>query len=201
MKQLLSILCLASVQWSFFLTGATHAGQAEPREVESEEYAVYNALIEARYIHDETRIIVINEETGTFYYDDQKQLLKELEYIRKKLPVVTEDLTNDFKAKNNRHYSLKNNFKLTIPSVLVTKQAMDAIFKDTTKGWLDFYSRYPHSQGNLTLSRVAFNTKRDRALVYTGNQSDWLAGTGFYLYLEKAGGIWVIKNEQMTWIS
>lgn len=40
-----------------------------------------------------------------------------------------------------------------------------------------------------------------KALVYVGNQYHWLAGTGYYYFLEKVDGAWQIINELMIWIS
>jgi Family of unknown function (DUF6508) len=45
-------------------------------------------------------------------------------------------------------------------------------------GWSRFRERFPNSSGIVTLSRVIFDSGQNHALVYVGNQKDWLSGSG-----------------------
>jgi len=63
---LLLIVFISSLAYSKFTRKAPNTVVIAPeinREVE--EYAVYNALIEARYVTDKTKLIVINDHTGS----------------------------------------------------------------------------------------------------------------------------------------
>lgn len=78
---------------------------------------------------------------------------------------------------------------------------VNEIFSDPNAGWDFFYKKYPDSQGITTLSRVGFNIDKTKALVYFGTQSDGLAGTGYYVILQKEINRWKIVKKQMLWIS
>jgi hypothetical protein len=47
----------------------------------------------------------------------------------------------------------------------------------------------------LSLSRVGFNKKHDKALVVLGSQYGWTGGDGFYYLLVKKRDGWKIKKK------
>jgi hypothetical protein len=59
---------------------------------------------------------------------------------------------------------------------------------------------YGESVGAFTFSRVGFNFKRTRAVVYVQNLCG-LCGEGFYALLEKYNGKWAVISKAGTWIS
>lgn len=124
---------------------------------------------------------------------------KTLDYIKKQMPNIAPDTLENFKAINKQEYTLKDSFT-GYHCVLVSDSEIEDIFT-TENGWNEFYKRYPNSQGEITLSRVGFNRQMNQALLYTGNQSYWLAGAGYYVLLQKINGHWYIQEKLLTWIS
>jgi hypothetical protein len=148
---------------------------ASPETNEAEEYAVYSSLIESWYVNNNTRLIVIEDDSepgtsGEVLDDSLKPLLEEL-------PDVTEELIDAFKTRNRQHVPLKPLLSLSVPYVLIGNKEMDAIFHRDRDGWHEFYKRYANSPGTITLSRVGFNRELNGALVYIGHQSHWRAGS------------------------
>ena len=176
----------------------TPAAVTPPHLTEANEYAVYSALIQSLYL-DKARLeqVVINDVTAIDHTDN---LSETLSYVSHNLPVLPDDVVADFVARNKQPQVLKPLFNLPVKLVFINKTEADEIFKDN-RGWDNFYARYPDSQGMMTLSRVGFNPQVDMALVYVGNQSDWLAGAGYYVVLKKESGNWVVQGQLMTWIS
>lgn len=70
-------------------------------------------------------------------------------------------------------------------------------------GWAMFYEKYPDSPGIIKLSRVGFSRDGSVAIVYMGNQSQWLAGSGGLVAFEKKDGQWRILhfNSGRRWVS
>jgi len=167
-----------------------------PIDLEAEEYAVYSALIESQYIQSGIDQIVIQNQTATGLGDRAEVS----DYVKQNLPELSSEMIADFGSKNQQPRSFQDRFRLTVKCVLVSSDDVKQIFQNG-KGWDTFYAKYPHSQGLMTLSRVGFNAKLDKAIVYVGNQSHWLAGAGYFVMLTKANGTWAIQNEIMVWIS
>jgi hypothetical protein len=143
-------------------------------------------------------MIVIDDETSLAA--GGPTLSETLEFVQKELSGLTDEVVRDFTARNQQAYPLEPLLTLGVEHVLLSQQESDTIFKNQD-AWDIFYRKFPNSQGRMSLSRVGFNSKRDIALVYVGNQSHWLAGAGYYVLLEKVDGQWVVKDETMTWIS
>jgi len=94
------------------------------------------------------------------------------------------------------------NYSIKLNSVylLISETETGKIFSGED-GWNRFYKEYRGAQGIMMLSRVGFDRNKNEALVYIGNQSDWLAGVGYYVLLRKESGKWVVKDQLMAWIS
>ena len=74
-------------------------------------------------------------------------------------------------------------------------------FKKDGGGWKKWYKENPKAHGSTTVSLPIYDQKAGLVLVYTGTQSDWLAGTGWViLYRYKNGELKEI-NKVMMWIS
>lgn len=174
----------------------------EEPPIAEEEYAVYGALIDAMYVDaiEGVELVVISDHTVTGDYPGGS-LDSTLEHVRGKLQQKLEPKTiDDFRLKNKQTYKLSRKVPLKVKYILLSKEEHEGIFEEGG-GWKQFYATYPKSQGVMTLSRVGFNTETDQALVYVGNQSHYLAGTGYYVLLAKEDGVWVVQDQVMAWIS
>lgn len=113
---------------------------------------------------------------------------------------LSKETLDNFLMNNDITYPLYKSFNLKVNYIFINKQELRDLFKNHN-GWDEFYKKYPDSQGILTLSKVGFNKKLNQSLIYYGNQSNWLAGTGYLVFLTKKNNIWKIKKEIMIWIS
>jgi hypothetical protein len=111
------------------------------------------------------------------------------------------ELIDDFNAKNAKSHELSSRFTFTGLVVLLSQDEWTSMFN--AGGWEELYRRYPGARGILTLSRVGFNAKRDRAFLYAGSASGPRSGAGYFVLLEKskASGTWYIVKHIPLWIS
>jgi len=165
-----------------------------------EEYAVYDAMIESIFLPSGYEMIVMVDHTAADISAGPASQ-QDVDYLRENMePILEPETLADFVAMNDRSYLIENHFSLDVPVVLLDNEAMEEFFA-AEDGWERFYDQYPNSQGVITLSRVGFNTNNEQALVYVGNQADFLAGQGDYVLLTKEGGEWKIEKTVLAWIS
>jgi len=164
--------------------------------VNLEEYLVYSAFIETRYPQKDFSRIVIQENTVS------KSLRSyiDADLLKKKLPELEEKIIKDFQDKDNQICHFDRRFVLDVDYTLLTNKERGEIFA-FPDGWEIFYNNYPGANGIMEFSRVGFNSQRTKALIYQGNQSNWLAGMGQYILLLKKDGRWEIEKEVPAWIS
>lgn len=177
---------------------ATPPTSTAPPDLAGAEYAVYSALIEAMYTTDKLSMIVVEDHTGLGVTSNDPQ---QFDYLRKSLPEVDQTLLDDFRSRNAQSEPLADQFTLKTQVVLIGQDEVTRLFGQGGGAWDEFYQKYPNSQGLMTLSKAGFNAAGDKALVYIGNQSHFLAGTGYAVVLAKKNGAWTILNQVMLWIS
>jgi hypothetical protein len=120
---------------------------------------------------------------------------------------IPEDLIKDFCDKNAKPQAVWPELALHIKVELVSGAELNAIFSATRPqkpdGWDKFYAKYPKSPGVITISRVGFSRKGDRAMFYMGSQSHWLAGSGRIHIFRKQHGKWVEEPYSFgpSWVS
>ncbi len=166
---------------------------------EAEEYAVYSAIIQTRYIDiRKPALIVITDQTGLPYFSGE--LSEQLNFIHQALPDLTDEVSADFAAQNKQSRPLKPLFTISVEDVFISKEEIQTTFKKQG-GWDIFYAKYPNSQGHLHLSGVGFNPQMDMALVYVGNMRYTLAGEGYYALLKKVNGQWTVQDKTTVWES
>ena len=176
----------------------------EPFVITSEaEYAVYRAVIEEIYIHDERKLIVIKNQTsfnpnyiiGAFESPD--------------ILSVSAETLDSFQKRNQQPQAIDcKQLALSVPCKVLDKKALDEIFTDEDEqstaisdNWDRFYEEYSGAGGIAEVSKVGFNTEGNEALIYVGRQVYDLAGAGFHVLLVRKDGTWIIHSKEMTWIS
>ncbi|MBU7024860.1 MAG: hypothetical protein HXS40_11915 [Theionarchaea archaeon] len=188
------LLFIAAILLVIYVIAPSLKGFNTPvlRASETEEYAVYNAVIKDMSLG---RFFVIRDHTspGLFKYMGEP-------CFRCRFPLVEEVTAEDFVSKNEQSYPLKNRFDVGALVVLISDEEVRGIFQGTF-GWLEFYVRYPFSHGLTELSRVGFNAGMDQALVYVGNTEGGLSGEGYYVLLIKEEGRWIVQDKTLVWVS
>jgi hypothetical protein len=213
-------LTITIAQWNASLPKVMAHAQADTASViEAEEYAVYSALInqrhtkpnakrmftlqgvlvKERHVIDEVRLVII--ESNTRHSFDYKAM--NYENLRRTLSEKTsqavEETFRDFTTKNQRPYTLSNNFHPKVKTEVISEQERQSYFVNNTGRMDAFFARYPGSQGTLAFSRVGFSPSKDKALVYVAAQQDfdaelrplWTWDTYFALLTREKGG-WMI---------
>ena len=175
---------------------------------EAEEYAVYDSILGPADIN--RSLVVINENTTTgcphcsavlFFGVNRSSLLRDM-------PSLDMKTLDDFEAKNDGIYQLKNLFKYKGRYAIVNDSELLEIFtiNQTKEYWNDwdeyYFEKCPHSPGIRYFSRVGFNSNMDQALVQDGFTLPYiLAGTGQLVLLEKINGSWNVTDSMMVWIT
>ena len=163
--------------------------------VSAEEYDIYSSIIKQIYLKPETKMAMIEERT--FRYDfgvENDEPWRE----KKKGVVIEESAIEDYETKNSQPWLLnKASFKLPVKTNLITDLDLKAIFHGNwgELQWINYYRRFPDSDGFVMLSRIGFNTERTQGLMYIGSRCGPRCGDIHFLLLEKANGVWVIKKE------
>jgi hypothetical protein len=162
------------------------AAASQSDTVSADEYAVYSALINAKYIKSWTELAVIQTRT---HFD----------LMGRDAP---KEFADSLTAKNLNTYTLERRFDIRVKYVLLDEKQLDELFRaDLEKGWDNYWKQCPHATGLLTLSRVAFNAKGDEALLNASEVCGPLCGYGYLFRLKKDKGGWKFVDEQFLWIS
>ena len=139
-------------------------------ELDEEEYAVYSALLNEKYIEGRTNFLIVVDQTVAKPF-----LAKELERddLRQMLSPVSPLTVAAFKGKNKGARALKGALNLKVRYILLGNGEWGEFFGgDVIRGWEEFYRRNPGATGYIRLSRVGINPNGDEALVYV----EWAAG-------------------------
>jgi len=162
-----------------------------------EEYAVYNALLEAEFKGDNINQILIIDHTRA---NKTEILEQELAAFHKHTPLAPE-LVASFKERNQQPYQLKPILDFGVEYQLLTQEEVDEFRPlDEASGWKLLKEKYPNSYGFVYLSRVGFNADFSQALVYieSFHYKQPIKG-GYYLMIKKEGR-WVIESG-LEWIT
>ena len=168
-----------------------------PNQTNQEEQSVYAFLLSKMYQH-KGYVIMADTATSLSGVDNTAQTL---DYVLQNLHNVDSQTLDSFRSRNATAQVLRPDMQLGGPYTLLSQSARDQIFGKNQSGWDIFYYRFPQAPGITTFSRVGFNGNLDQALVYMGTQSNWLAGSGYYILLKKSNGTWSIDQQVMIWIS
>ncbi len=177
-----------------------------------EEYAVYSAFINQKYLQPGRRsgfslqgkivegfgpkrikeVVILPQTLPTLDYYISQNALRGL------LPLVAEPAFNDYLTNNDRSYPLARNFNLKVPYSLFTNDdgnAASSMVNDARTWPGTFVSRHPNALGYLSLSRVGFNSDYNVAVVGFA-QTDVNARPQL---TRMWGGLVLLRKESGTW--
>ncbi len=167
------------------------------------EYEVYSSvissIISSEFSHMSVNKIVINQLTSnhTICYNSYYDCFQNFNnYSLKNISM----LIDDYKNMNVMAYKLENKFSIPQTVILISRGELNKIFQNET-GWDAFYERYPNSSGIISISRVGFNSNKTQAILGFGYQAGWVWGKGYRIFLTKEEGKWIVKEQDMLWIS
>jgi hypothetical protein len=167
------------------------------QQINTEEQAVYAALLQNMY---SAAWYVIMDTTATSPVG-VGDTASTLDRIVQDLPSIDQETVDSFRSRNDAAYPVLPTMELGSGYALLSQAEMSQIFSQNRDGWQVFYEQYPDAPGITSLSRVGFNMSLDQALVYVGTISHYLAGSGYFVLLNKVNGLWIVDQQVMTWIS
>jgi hypothetical protein len=168
---------------------------------ETEEYAVYSALLEKLFVKDDVKLLVIQKQTisSVDNYFIRSIVEERIPSMKKLFPSVSEDAFHDFRSKNQQSSNLNSEFALPVKYVVTDK------FKpknDEDVAWIDsFFEKFTDARGMIRLSKVGFNKDRTEAFVFVEFVCFALCGGGNNVLLEKDSSRWKIKEQFEGWKS
>jgi hypothetical protein len=108
-----------------------------------------------------------------------------------KIPI---DLIRDYCEKNKKAQAvwpeLSSRLYIKLISLAELRSLFSAPIDQKPDGWDRFYVKFPKSPGFMTLSRVGFNQKKDKAMFYFSSRS-WGMGSGRIHIFRKQDGKWI----------
>jgi hypothetical protein len=175
---------------------------------DSEEYAVYSALLNTEYASANVKRFVITRETDSRTTHPFRGFIGGWAPSGAKRPETEPATKSDFDGKNDKSCLLDRRFAdLKTQYDLVTSDELHGIFVLDADGhvneesWAPFYKRYPGAAGILTFSRVGFNSKKHQALVYVAIQRGLLGGSARFFVLAKINKTWEVRKQVVVGLS
>jgi hypothetical protein len=206
LKTILLALCCASC----IFTLSPHDRFSTPTDQDPDSDEVYNAIVNWRVTHPgegPTAKALVFLDT-TVQYSCLTEKPEECATATRKHLTQTfardldMGLLNDYLEHNKDRGSLSKSIPTDLPKFWLSDVEEEALFKSKKHdGWESFYAKFPGAGGIMAFSRVGFNEKRDRALLYSQISCGWLCGTGHYHLLKRESGKWVLFKSYMAWIS
>jgi hypothetical protein len=168
-------------------------------ELDEEEYAIYSALLNEKYIEGRTNFLIVVDQTVA-----KPSLAKELERddLQQMLLPISPLTVAAFKGKNKEAQALKGALNLKVRYILLRNREWGEFFRgDVIRGWEEFYRRNPGATGYIRLSRVGINPNGHEALAYVEHGCGATCGTGNYVLLTNRGKEWKVEKMVMLWIA
>ena len=200
---------------SFVLMLAAPAGAGPVERAEDkaipippEEYALYDRVIETKFLTSQTRLVMIERLTVTRLGPEERKppdraYFDENRFFEGRLPP---ELVADFLLKTGRPSRLEGRFHFGVPYRFVSDGELEepevslgpipAEFSPT-----DFAQDAPPTIGILEFSRVGFNQREDQALLYVGDNRPDGSGAGMLVLLHRRGRVWTIVDTEVIWVA
>ncbi len=177
MRRPILLLILSSL---FAVCGEVNRSLAQTAQngPDEEEYEVYSALINERYAPPATQRINILGMSLAAY-----QKVPEPAWNMPHLHHLTRKMVADFNSNNAEAVAFTDLFRVKVDHELLEK------------GMAGFTAR---GTRNLTFSRVGFDERRERALVYVVDFCGGRCGKKYYALLVKKEGVWKVQDVLVT---
>lgn len=172
--------------------------QLQVDQFTSNENDIYTVLLSEFFPKEKS--IVILKSTNVDYSDRPEMLRQVLQNAQQKMPLLSENLKDNFLARNQESRTLEERFVENPNIYYMSNDRRHEIFADT-KGWDKFRINYPDAYGLITLSKAGFEPSMNRALVYMSCQKNPLDGFAYYILLDQVNGKWRISDKFAAWYS
>jgi hypothetical protein len=110
---------------------------------------------------------------------------------------TTPEIMANLEANAAHGHLLENRFALNVPVTLLQDPEWEEIFQRMgPSAWERFHSKYPDAKRVFFLSPVAFDSKKQTAVVFADYSFGFQAGEGYVYSLTKSDNTWQIQRKQ-----
>lgn len=115
-----------------------------------------------------------------------------------KLPTLDSLVYLDFIEKNKASIQIDSIVGFQGKIIYLSNQEVETLFKPD--GWRSFNKKLGQ-KSIIKISSPGMNKDRTIALIYFSTSRGFLSAVGFYLYLEKIDGKWIVISRMFGWIA
>jgi hypothetical protein len=202
---LLPLALMASIGW---VVPALSAERVEkPPPVPSEEYPIYDLVVQSKYLAPGTalvlieRLTVVREERAERAFLS-REFFEEQGLFEGRLP---DSLLDDFFFKLKTPSRLESKFGFGVPyrffSSGVPEEPEVSLAPIPAAARPEPAQAAPKTVGVLQFSRVGFTPREDQALVYVEEERPDGTGGGLLVRLHRRGKTWTITETEVVWMA
>ena len=198
-----------------FLRAPASAGPAEPlpEPVTAEEYAVFNRVVDGKFLTSQTEIVFIGPLTVT-HLGPGEQDRPSTAYFRERqvfAGLLEPALVTDFILKNSKPGRLEKKFNFGIRYRFIPgdgdgTREPEVSLAPIPAAWRPaegarLVQEAPRLIGILRFSRVGFTSHADKALVYVEEERANGTGVGFLILLARQKQGWNFLDTEVLWVT
>lgn len=178
----------------------------KPEPVPSSEYAIYDRVIDAKFLTSRTERVLIGRLTATRLGPGEQDIPNRTYFLERR-PFeggLDPELVSDFILKNSRPARLEDKLTLAVPYRFVSEEGIEepeVSLAPIPASSPTMTQTAPRVVGILRLSRVGFTSRMDRALVYVEDNRPDGSGSGFLMLLERRGPGWEFLDTEVLWVA
>ncbi|MFO0775839.1 MAG: hypothetical protein U0172_14355 [Nitrospiraceae bacterium] len=187
------------------LAESTELSQGGGALVTPEEYPVYDAVVESRFLTDATRLVVIERYTTVRLMpaDADEQTVAWSEDVRPFDGRVSSALLDRFRVVHRERARLESRFGFTPTVRFVTEDGAEE--PEVRWDGVRPVGAAPSVIERLAFSRVAFDLPHRQALVYVAQERPDGGGMGLMVYLhateQRGVTLWRVQASEVLWVA
>lgn len=169
--------------------------------LEPNEYQIYSLILNEKFTSND---LIVKQKTSKSTSITIPLANDYYQPLKTEFPNLDETIFTSLVENNVLAYNLDNKFTLsTKTTTLISSEESQYFFnsKDVNQGWIDFYKKYPNSNGMIEMSRVGFNSDKSQAIVAVEHYYGSLGADGLLIYLIKEQNSWKIIKTTNLWVS
>ncbi|MEW6545132.1 MAG: hypothetical protein AB1411_16195 [Nitrospirota bacterium] len=182
------------------------SGETKPQPVPVEEYPIYDRVVRAKFLTSQTRLVLIQRLTVARLGPAEEDVPSRSFFSERSLfqGGLSADLLQDFIRKAGRPSRVEARFDFGVRYRFVTGDGAEeepVVALPWRPARFSPVQDAPATVGRLGFSRVGFNVRGDRALVYVEENRPDGTGGGLLMLLRKAGSSWEFVDTEVLWVA